>query len=153
MQGHARGKHYSEKESEKGISAKKGLKMNIKQLLCLLVLATSGNTLGSHGMPAQPPVPLVPVTEVATKHFQHGDMPMEHPTMKQMIEMDNKYMTHPDLTKKHMQMLQEAYNSGRNEPYMKIGTYMQPAMTAMGNHVNASKSDTLTAAAKAQGFK
>ena len=121
--------------------------MKIKQLLCLLVLTVSGNTFGSSTTPA------MDMNQVAAKHFQSSDkIPTELQVMKKMIDMDNKHMTHPELAKMHRELLIESWNAGRNEAFMQIGTYMQPAMTAMGNHVTASKAD-VAAIAKAQGFK
>ena len=166
------------------------MKMNIKQLLCLLVLAVSGNTFGLNNttppdfsggvapryqtpppppsphapgwdqgsihLPTPPPPPPPPMNtnyyQMAEKHFQPTGMSMEHSAMTQMMEMDNKHMTHPDLAKKHIQLIQEAYKAGNNDAYMKIGTYLQPAITQMGLQVTASKSD-LKAAATAQGIK
>jgi hypothetical protein len=115
--------------------------MNIKQLLCLLVLAVSGNTFGSNGMPTQPPVPLIPinVTDMANQHFAPlmQGMTMQHPIMMKMQEICK--VLNADLMKQCVQLTQDAYAEGVKAGLMAAGTHMQAAMTAMGNVVKSPK--------------
>jgi hypothetical protein len=63
-------------------------------------------------------------------------MSMQNPIMIQMTDMDTKCMVHPDVAKKHILSLQDAYQEGVKAGCMAVGTHMQAAMTAMGNVVN-----------------
>ena len=114
--------------------------MKMKQLLCLLVLAVSGNALGSNGMqtgiaPTPGPAPMN-MTEMATQHFAHcmDDMSMDNPAMKRMNEACK--VLNSELMKQCMQCMQEAYHEGVRCGCMAAGKHMQAAMTAMTPIVN-----------------
>ena len=121
--------------------------MKMKQLLCLLVLAVSGNTFGSNNT-----MPTMNVTEMTNQHFAPlmQGMPTQHPAMMKMNEICK--MLNADLMKQCMQCMQDAHKEGVNAGLTTAGTHMKAMMNAMGNVVNAPKTDMATIA-KAQGFK
>jgi|GEM_PF-6326262 len=108
--------------------------MKTKQLLCLLVLTVSGNTLGSAPMPGtQTPIN---ITDMATNHFAPlaQGLSMQDSAMVQMSEICK--MLNTELMGKCMKCMQDAYQEGVKAGLMAAGTHMQAGMTAMGNIVS-----------------
>lgn len=124
----------------------------MKKMICILVLAVSGNTFGSFSVvPAVQVTPGVPALETtsqivqavpalpadisgtAATHFQPlmQGLPATDPIILQAKSMGEKYMIHPTLQTQHLKQIQNAYNAGVKAGITTAGKYMQAGLNAM----------------------
>ncbi len=116
--------------------------MNMKQLLCLLVLAVSGNTFGStENATAQKPMPEMIDMKMATSHFSSLEqgMPDNHPFITEARKMGKELRWHDDVTKDVVMLIIKAHKQGIIDGLTVTGKYLQTGLTAMGNIITTEQ--------------
>ena len=120
--------------------------MNTKQLLCLLVLAISGNTFGSavNGTsqmpvpigaiaPTPPPMPMEMITmKIATNHFAGLEQGMPETLTKELKRMGMSLRWSTDVIDEVIMHIRTAHQQGIVDGLTAAGKYLQPGLTAMG---------------------